>query len=192
MNKQTKELNRVNNELNKRVNTENSEAFTDIICYLRGANISEYNQEVIRQDLLDMVLSAQDRGKNIQSVIGEDYKVFCNNIIENLPPRSTKEKVTEFFDIICWCLSILGTINIIFADETFTLIRSLATGKAPNFEISISVGSIISAAIIIATAFIIVKVILTDPFKFKNVNKVKTFFLCAGTFSVFFIHCMDR
>lgn len=48
MNKKTKELNRLNNELDKRVSAESQEAFTDMICYLRGANISEYHQETVR------------------------------------------------------------------------------------------------------------------------------------------------
>lgn len=100
MNKQTNELNRLNNELDKQLNAENDKVLTDIICYMRIANISEYNQEVIRQDLLEMVLSAQKRGENIQTVIGEDYKVFCDNIIASLPPQSIKEKIFGFLDTI--------------------------------------------------------------------------------------------
>lgn len=69
MNRQTRELNKINNELDKQLNAENENVMTDIVCYLRGANISEYNQELIRQDLLEMFLSAQKRGENIQKVI---------------------------------------------------------------------------------------------------------------------------
>lgn len=188
MNKQTKELNRINNELGKQVNTENQEAFTDIICYLRGANISEYNQEVIRQDLLEMVLSAQKRGENMQTVIGEDYKVFCDDIITNLPPRSIKEKVLEFFDTICWCLSILSAINIIFKDDTIALLCNFVTGKPLNYEMSISVGSVISAVIIFVASFIIVEVILKGSFKIgkkETVNKANVFFIGTGIMAVF-------
>ena len=188
MDKQTKELNRINNELDKQVNTENLDAFTNIICYLRGANISEHNQEVIRQDLLEMVLSAQKRGENIKSVVGEDYKVFCDDIIASLPPKSMAEKVLEFFDIICWCLSILGAINIIIADETIALVCDLATGRPLNFEISISVGSMISLGLTIVSAFIIVEVILKNPFKAgkkEDVSKTRTFFIGAGIMAVF-------
>jgi DNA-binding ferritin-like protein (Dps family) len=80
MNKQVKQLKRLNNKLEEQLNEENREAYTDIICYLRVANISEYNQEIIRQDLLEMVLSAQERGENIQTVIGEDYRTFCDGV----------------------------------------------------------------------------------------------------------------
>ena len=188
MNKQTKNLNRINNELDRQVDNENNEAYTDIICYLRGADISEYNQEIIRQDLLEMVLSAQKRGENIQTVVGEDYKAFCDDIIASLPPKSMKEKVVDFFDIICWCLSILGAIVIIIADETIALIRNIATGKPLDFQISISVGSVISVGLIIVAAFFIVNVILKNSFKVgkkENISKSKAFSIGAGIMAVF-------
>jgi DNA-binding ferritin-like protein (Dps family) len=187
MNKLTKKLNQHNNELEKQINTESQEAFKDISCYLRGADISEYNQEVVRQDLLDMILSAQKRGENIQSVIEVDYKDFCDDIIANLPPKNIKEKVVEFLDILCLCLSILCTINIIMADETIALIRNFATGKILSYGISISVGSIISAIFIIIMAMIIVKFITKNAFyigKKETVSTFKVFFLCASIMAI--------
>ena len=188
MNKQTKELNQINTTLDKQVNPENQEAFTDIICYLRGANISEYNQEIIRQDLTEMVLSAQKRGENMQSVVGKDYKVFCDDIIANLPPKTRKEKVLDLFDTICECLSILGAIIIIMSDETIALIRNLTIGKPLNFEISISMGNIISVGLIIVLAVILVEIILKNSFeigKKKKGSKTKIFFISAGIMAVF-------
>lgn len=183
MNQQTKKLNQLNNILDRQINTENREAFTDIICYLRGADISEYHQEIIRQDLLDMVLSAQKRGENIRAVIGEDYQAFCDEIIANLPRRNRKEKVVEFLDIICWCLSVLGTINILMADETIAMIHNFATGRGINYEISISVGNVISAVFIIAIALTIVNSIAKKAFqigKKEKISTMKIFFLCIA------------
>lgn len=188
MNKQTKKLNQFNNELDKQIHTENQEAYTDIVCYLRGADISEYNQEVIRQDLLDIILSAQKRGETIQSVIGADYKDFCDDIIANLPPRNRKEKAFEFFDIIFYSLSILSVINIIMADETIALIYNFATGKVLSYMISISVGNIVSAILIIIMAMMTVRVITKNSFqigKKEKISTLKAFFLCIGILIVF-------
>jgi len=188
MNKQTKELNRINNELDEQIAPENREAYTDMICYLRGAKLSEYNQETVRQDLLEMILSAQERGQGLQVVIGEDYQAFCDNIITSLPPQSRKEKMLEFLDIICWCLSILGVITIVFTDETFALFRNLATGKPLNFEISVTLGSVLSTGIIIAAAYIIVEFLLKNSFKIGkkgNVSTGKAFLIGAGIMAVF-------
>jgi len=190
MNKRTKELNRHNNELDKQINAENHEAFTDMICYLRGADISEYNQEVVRQDLLEMLLSAQNRGENIHSVIGEDYKPFCDDVIASLPSKTAKQKVIDFFNIICWCLSILGAIDIIIADETIALLRDLAAGRPLNFDISVSVGSAIAAGIVIAAAFIIAEVLMKNSFKTgkkKNGSGVKAFGAGAGMMALFLL-----
>lgn len=165
MNKKTSELNRINNSLDKHISSENQEAFTDMICYLRGANISEYHQELVRQDLTEMVLSAQQRGDDIRSVIGEDYQEFCDHVIASLPPESLKQKIIGFFDIVCWCLSTLGLINIVSSRETISPIRNVITRKPLDFSISISLGSIVSTGIIIAAAFVLVEIITKKSFQ---------------------------
>lgn len=188
MNKQTKELNQSNNELDKQINAENQEAFIDIICYLRGANISEYYQEVVRHDLLEMIISAQKRGETIQAVIGEDYKTFCDDIIISLPQKTAKEKFIEFFDILCCCLFILGTIHIVLANETITLIRNIITKKPLSFVISVSIGNAVSTVLIILAAFIIVKVIIKSSFNTKakeSMTKIKAFLFGTGSIIVF-------
>ena len=186
MNKQTKEINRLNNKLDKQLNAENDKVLTDMICYLRVANISEYNQEVIRQDLLEMLLSAQKRGENIQTVIGEDYKVFCDNIIANLPPQGIKEKILGILNTIFLCTSILGIFNIITSRDTIFLIRNMITGEPLNFQIAVSIGSLITYGFIIAAAFIIVRVICKTSFKYaKKENKVKLFVIGAGIMVIF-------
>lgn len=190
MNKKTKELNKQNNKLDNQISAENQEAFTNMVCYLRGANISEYDQEVVRQDLTEMVLSAQKRGEDIRAVIGEDYKDFCDNVIANLPPKTTIQKITDFLDIFSWCLSILLTINIVMARETIILIRDLATGRPLNFNISFTVGSVISIGVILVAAIIIIKVIIKNSFKVEKGKKgviVKAFLISLGIMIIFLL-----
>lgn len=191
MNKQVKQLKRLNNKLEEQLNEKNREAYTDIICYLRVANISEYNQEIIRQDLLEMVLSAQERGENIQTVIGEDYRTFCDNIIASLPSRSVKEKILEFLDILLLCTSLLGAIYIIFSKDTISLIRNALSGEPLKFQIGISIGSLIAYCIIIAASIIIVHAICKTSFKpEKKRNKVRDFFIggfIGGGIMAFFL-----
>ena len=45
---ETKRLNQENNKLGKRLTEENNVVMTDMVCYLRLANISEHDQEVVR------------------------------------------------------------------------------------------------------------------------------------------------
>lgn len=188
MNQKAKKLNIRNNELDKQVNAASQEAFTNVICYLRGANISEYHQELVRQDLLEMVLSAQQRGEDIQSVIGNDYKAFCDEVIASLPPNTVKQKIVEGIDIFCWCFSILGAINLVISKETIVLIRNMFTGQELNFHISISLGMILSTIAIMVAAVAIVQYIVKNSLekeKKKSSRKVKFFLLWIGLAAIF-------
>lgn len=180
MNKKTKSLNRKNNEFDKQVNAENSVIMTDMVCYLRGANISEYDQEIVRQDLLSMVLSAQNREEDINDVFGGDYKTFCDEVIAALPKRGFFLRALDFLDLFCLCAAILGIINIFLSKNTFVLIKNLFTGKQLNFHISITTGEIFSFILIIAAAYLIVEVICKTSLSTKRkspLSKKKRFFL---------------
>lgn len=184
MDKRTEELNRLNNELDKRVKEQNQEIFTDMVCYIRGADISEYDQEIVRQDLLEMILSAQERGEDIASVIGGDYKEFCDDVIASLTPKTTTQKIIDFFDIICWSISVLMVINIVISRETIDLIENIITGQPLNFDISVSVGELISGVVIIAVAVIVVECITRNPFKKKHGTRSNLKAFLAGVTAV--------
>lgn len=177
MNKQTKILNRQNNELDKKLVPENQTIMTDMVCYLRVANISDYDQELVRHDLLEIVLSAQERGEEISAVIGDDYKQFCDEIIASLPEKSKKSKWLDFVDTIMLCLSVLGLIHLVLSKDSFQVFKHLITGKKDNFMISFTIGDIISYVIILAASFAIVHYIGKTSFKSvaQNTGRVKRF-----------------
>jgi len=194
MKTEAKILNQENNELDKRLTEENNVVMTDMVCYLRLANISEHDQEVVRHDLLQMVLSAQERGEDIKTLIGEDYKSFCDEVIAALPQKSQKERVIDLIDILLLSTSILGGIHIVLSKETMELIYNAVTGQQLNFQISISVGNLLSYVIIIATAFLIIHVIgknLLKPEEKHNQSKLKRFIIAGaiggGLMAVFLI-----
>lgn len=189
MNLQAIKINRRNNELDKQINAENEAAYTNIITYLRGSKISDYTLEMTRHDLIEMLLSAQKRGETIESVIGEDYQVFCDDIIASLPPKNKKESILEFVDTLSLCLSILSTIYIVTAHETFTLIRNLIMKTPASYEISISIGSMISNILCIIIAFSAIHIILKKAFEINpdNISTLKIFFFVLGILSIFLL-----
>ncbi len=95
-----KQLRKKNNNLDKKLSKENQKINLDMIVYLRGSKISERKQEEIREDILDIFLSAQDRGEKAEVFIGEDYKVFMDNIIANTIPMTRQEEVHYWVSII--------------------------------------------------------------------------------------------
>lgn len=159
MNKKTKKLNEQNNILDEKINKDNQKVFTDMICYLRGSNMTDYDIEVVRHDLTEMVLSAQQRGESIDAVIGNDYKEFCDEVIANIPSKTKLQKVVDYLDICCWGLSILFAIKktigfvvgaILMA--SFLLIAWL--GKGTLFTVNFFVACILIVILFIGHKFL--------------------------------------
>lgn len=167
MNRRAKALNRSNNELDKRINEENQDVFTDIICYIRGADISEYDQEVVRRDLTEMVLEAQERGEGIDIVIGEDYRNFCDSVIESFPARTGKQKVMHLIDMACMCMAIFGVMLLIIGEVTFVAAHGLRFGMT----IPVSLGTVIIFAASTVIAFVVVGYITKKSFDMGGSRK---------------------
>ena len=61
-----------NNALDAQLNKDNQQMMTNIVVYIRSANISEYEQELVRRDITHMLLDAQAEGRTAAEVLGED------------------------------------------------------------------------------------------------------------------------
>lgn len=165
MNKRTKELNRENNRLDARIFPENEEIYTDMICYLRSANLSDYEIEVVRQDIIDMILSAQSRGESLDTLFGGDYQQFCDEILANLPPKTKKQKAIGTADLICWLLSILFSINILVSADTIGIVVALWEGNPVNWRISVNIGMALTMGLTMLLAYVIVDQVTKHAFR---------------------------
>ena len=160
MNRKTRLLNKENNLLDSKINDENQEIFTNMICYLRSSKLSAYNIEVVRNDLTEMILSAQERGENISDVVGGDYKTFCDNIIDTFPPKTLSEKIFDLTDLISFSLAILLITNMLLSRDFIKLIAELIRGnKLTHYIIPVTPGIIIQIAAIITFATFLVNII---------------------------------
>lgn len=173
MNKKVKELNEQNNILDEQISIDNQKIFTDMICYLRGSNLTDYDIEVVRHDLTEMVLSAQQRGESIDAVIGKDYQEFCDEVIASIPPKTNLQKFIDNLNIFCWALSILFAINIVISGDTISIIENLVSRKHVDFSLSVSTGSAISIVLIFILANFVVNLITKKSFsvevKYKKI-----------------------
>ncbi len=82
-----------NNVLEKQLNREMSDVLTDIVVYIRSAHISDLEQEKVRRDITQMLIDGQSRGYGAPRIIGGDYKAFCDEIIDEIPKISTKQRL---------------------------------------------------------------------------------------------------
>ncbi len=178
MSKKLKELRKINNDLDTKISKENQPLFTDMICYIRSANISVLTQEKVRRDLSEIVISAQSRGEKISDVISGDLKTFCDEIIANLETRTVKEKWIERLDLFCLCMPILGTISLLSSSDFSKLINNMLSKQPINYDISVSIGMVISMLVIMTSAVLIVDRITKTALNAEsNATKPKRFLL---------------
>lgn len=180
MKKETKELLKKNNENEKQILEENDEIYTNMVVYLRGANISEYNQEKVREDLIAMIVDGQERGDDIQKVIGENYKEICDEIIAEIPKKTVKENVMYALMLTLDIVWIVGVISVIK-----TLIIMLAK-NSKDMTFVFSLGDLISWGMIVFVAYLVVYYICSTTFREKEreTNKVLSFII------IWFVCCI--
>lgn len=92
MSRRRKQLLAGNNRMEKKLTEESCAVLTDIVVYLRGSDISCYEQEKVRRDITQMLIDGEHRGDDAGSVIGEDYQTFCDSVIAEIPKRTLREK----------------------------------------------------------------------------------------------------
>ena len=92
-------LRKLNKMSEKNMSKESNEVYTDMILYLRLSDLTLFQQETVRSDLIQMILDGEQHGKNIHEILGGDYKNMVDEIINSFPPRSTKDKLLDFLSI---------------------------------------------------------------------------------------------
>lgn len=163
-----RELRKENNRLDGLINEENQAVFTDIICYLRGSKLSEHDVEIVRFDLTSMVLEAQERGENIESLFGKckGYKEFCNEIIDSFPKKTKLQTACEFFSTFFLVCAVSLLIGIIFSAD---FLGKIIKGKLPAAAIEISVGEGIGIILLVVIAYALFKLVTRSAFESEKI-----------------------
>lgn len=162
MNAKTKELLRENNRRETALSAASQTAMTDLVVYLRVQDVSEYQQEEIRRDILEMVLEAERRGETMEQVIGEDYKTFCDEIVAAVPRRTARER---FLSGLCTTLPALGVLVILWIVKGIAV--ALVSGE-PVMHLPLTLGEGVSAVLILAAAVGVVNYICRTAFQKKE------------------------
>lgn len=165
------QINRRNNDLGRKLSRTNQAMITDMTVYLRMAPISDYQIEEIRQDILDMALSAQERGEPLSNVFGEDGKTFCDEIIANVAHRKPGSLILQWLQAACAVISIFGVIDIVFSGYLIGLFQSIRSHAKINLSYQISLGFLVNGVVIAVASFAIVWLIGKHSFEAKNLTK---------------------
>lgn len=161
MSKRTKELLRENNAWEKEnLSAENQHLMTNIVTYIRSAAISEYEQELVRRDVMAMLAAGEREGRSAEEVIGDDAQAFCDEVIAALPPRPAGERALDALRT-----GLLAFVVLAICWSVFSAVDAIAEQHWPYF--SLTVGDVISQVLIFVTAFIIFRSISRHTFDDK-------------------------
>lgn len=147
MSKQSKKLMEQNIYREKKLNKENLEEYTNMIAYIRSGNLTEYDIELVRSDLIEMVLDAQSRGDCLDKVFGNNYKEICDEIIAALPEKTLKERVLFNLNIFLTSAFVLGVIQLLV-----NITRDIISRNGFN-TFSLTNGDILSMVLIFLFAY---------------------------------------
>lgn len=162
MNKAARMLRDENNELELGLSSEANDVMTDIVVYIRTANISAMNQEKVRRDIGQMLLEGERRGQSVAEIIGDDYKAFCDSVISEVPQFTPLQRALTFISD-----ALLGIIIMLAIWAVFAPVRQLS-GGGEWYIVTVRTSDLIEAIAIIAAAFFIVGYICKNSFKPKK------------------------
>lgn len=116
MTRQTQLLQDENERSSDQLSRPTEQVFRQITQYIRTAPINGYQQECIRRDILHMLLDADAQGRTAEDVLGADYRAFCDSVIAEAPPLTSRERLliglrgallTACFLIIYWLIPVI-------------------------------------------------------------------------------------
>ncbi len=178
----SKALLKQNNQREKELTKENNQVLTDMVVYLRGSDLSDYNQELVRADLIEMVLDAQVRGDDIEKVFGENYQSICDEIIRAFPKRTTSQKVLSGIGNVLTCISVLTWI---LALQSGILI---ATNKE-SVMVAVTLGTLLNYLIITVAVTVGVNYFMRHVYDIDGKRKEKTKRHAVGEFLLLWLAC---
>lgn len=184
MSRRTKLLRKENNEMEKQLQADgNASLLTDIVVYLRSANISPYDQEKVRRDIREMLMEGEKRGETAEDIIGGDYKLFCDEVVAEIPKLSRKE-------------SILGALRdgLLSADVLLAIWfvwqaveQIILTGALSSF--TLTAGNIISFLLIMAGASLMFHAFSKNTFILNAASEKKVFFILFAAIFALLLLC---
>ncbi|WP_117160935.1 DUF1129 family protein [Paraliobacillus sp. X-1268] len=179
-----KELIEENNQKRKQLNKENLYYYEEMLVYIRlSFDKSEQATEEILTELLDHLLTAQEHGRSVEDIFGDNPKQYADEIVGELPKMVTKERITF---VSTGILSFLAAL--IFASSIIrvVLFYIFGIGEAlrTTYLPSILIQGILS--VLLALLFIWLCVQYLRWSAFKKIHKVKEFFILwlVGTISI--------
>ncbi|GAA0774247.1 DUF1048 domain-containing protein [Clostridium subterminale] len=100
---------------------EYKESYTSIVMYLSSSGMQGSFMDEVSEDIKDLLISAQDDGIDVKSIIGNNIEEFCKEIIKSKDINS--RTMLNISQSIKWALIISSMMSLVYYlfDMKFTL-----------------------------------------------------------------------
>jgi len=161
-----KKLRKENNALEQQLSQENNKIMAELVCYLRSSSICDYNLEITRKDITGMLLEAQLRKEKFSDVFGNDYRSFCDELIENGIQKTRYKKLLEILHILVFSIGVLYIGEILFSSKLIQIFMTC------QFTMFIITGLVIAALCTLGIAICIYYYITKASFQLSIHNRM--------------------
>lgn len=173
----TKELIKLNYKNSQKINKEYDELVTNVIAYVKCELTQDDGEEAVN-DILDILLGAQERGENLNEVVG-DYKIFCDEVIKSYKEDDKLyflKNVKDFIKIGFGMAFFFIALDVLLKLKDVKII-TLDNLEQTNYAFTFV--PILNTIISTIFAYIILKVIvrLDEEIQPKSILKSKSFYL---------------
>ena len=93
-----------------KLNSKNLYLYKSITTYILNSNLRKIEKEEILQQIMDMMLQAQNENKAVSAIIGDDYEEFCQSIIKEY--ETNKNRIYRILSFIQRYLSTLFIVSL--------------------------------------------------------------------------------
>lgn len=100
---------------------EYKEAYTSIVMYLSSSGMECNFMDEVSEDVKDLLISAQDDGIDVKSIIGNNIEEFCKDIIKSKDINSST--LLNIYQSTRWAIIMSAMISLLYYifDMKFTL-----------------------------------------------------------------------
>lgn len=93
---------------------EYKEVFDKTEMYVLSQNADNDTTEERLCELLDVFLSAEESGKPVEKIVGNDFEGFCRSVCSDFSLKNRLLDFADFFKVIAWVLIFSSLSNLIY------------------------------------------------------------------------------
>ena len=93
---------------------EYKDVFQQVETYVSTQNVDEDTVEAHMGELLDLFLNAQQEGKSVNRIVGDDMESFCKNFCSEFTWENKAMNIVERWKNVAWIILVLEGLDVVF------------------------------------------------------------------------------